>query len=108
MTGANKKLKCRCPRQRQLKKFKNQMSLFKTASIESNSNSKFMITTFKLLKKKTLSRTTIFSKHTSLNISLIKKLNSSFFPHKHYFDLKLDFFKLEELGKMIEMTFLPF
>ena len=88
-TGENKILKCRCPRQRQLKKFKNQMSLSKTVAIESNSNSQFVIAAFELLKEKTLSRTTTFSKHTSLGISLAEKLNSSFFSHKHYFDLKL-------------------
>ena len=77
--GANKRLKCYCPRQRQLKKFKNQMPLFKTVTIESNSNPQFVIVTFELLKVKTLSRTMTFAKHTSLDISLIKKLNSSFF-----------------------------
>ena len=48
-----------------LKKFKNQMPLFETAPIES--------------KEKTLSRTTIFAKYTSLGISLTEKLNSLFF-----------------------------
>ena len=49
-----------------------------------------MIATFELLKEKTLSRTTAFAKHISLGISLTEKLNSSFFfPHKHYFGLKL-------------------
>ena len=50
-----------------------------------------MIAAFELLKEKMLSRTTAFSKHTSLGISLAEKLNSSFFfPHKHYFGLKLE------------------
>ena len=53
-TGANKRLKCHCPRQRQLKKFKNQMPLSKTGTIESNSNPQFVIAAFELLKKKTL------------------------------------------------------
>ena len=78
--GANKIFKCRCQRQRQLKIFKNQMSLSKTAAIESNSNPQFVIAAFELLKEKTLSRTTTFAKHTSLGISLAEKLNSSFFP----------------------------
>ena len=77
--GTNKKLKYHCLRQRQLKKFKNQMPLSKTTTIESNSNPQFVISAFKLLKEKTLSRTTIFSKHTSLSFSLPQKLNSSFF-----------------------------
>ena len=47
-TMTNKRLKG----QRQLKKFKNQMSLFKTATIESNSNPQFVITAFELLKEK--------------------------------------------------------
>ena len=34
--GKYKRLKCHCPRQRQLKKFKNQMSLSKTMAIVSN------------------------------------------------------------------------
>ena len=58
--------------------------------IESNSNPQFVITIFKLLKEKMMSRTTAFVKHTSLCISLIEKLNSSFFPHKYYFVLKLE------------------
>ena len=37
-TKANKRLKCCYSRQRQFKKFKNQMSLSKTTAIESNSN----------------------------------------------------------------------
>ena len=66
------------------------MPLSKTTAIESNSNPQFVIAAFKLLKEKTLSGTTAFAKHTSLSISLAEKLNSSFFfPHKHYFDLKL-------------------
>ena len=69
-TGVNKRLKYRCPKQRQLKEFKNQISLSWTTVIESNSNPQFMITTFELLKEKTLSRTTAFVKHTSLSISL--------------------------------------
>ena len=76
-TGTNKRLQCRCPRQRQLKKFKNQMSLSKTTIIESNSNPQFV--TFELLKEKMLSRTIVFAKHTSLGISLAEKLNSSIF-----------------------------
>ena len=87
--GANKRLKCRSLRQRQFKKFKNQMALSKTTTIESNSNPQFVIVTFEFLKEKTLSRITTFAKHTSLGISLTEKLNLSFFPHKHYFDLKL-------------------
>ena len=78
-TGVNKRLKCRSSRQRQLKKFKNQMSLSKTTSIESNSNSQFVIMAFELLNEITLSRTTTFAKHTSLGTSLTEKLNSSFF-----------------------------
>ena len=35
-TGVNKRLKCRCLRQQQLKKFKNQMALYKIATIKSN------------------------------------------------------------------------
>ena len=67
-------------------KFKNQMLLSKTVAIESNSNLQFVIVAFELLKKKTLSGTTAFAKHTSL----VEKLNSSFiFSHKHYFGLKL-------------------
>ena len=66
------------------------MSLSKTEAIESNSNPQFMIAVFKLLKEKTLSKTTAFAKHTNLGINLTEKLNSSFFfPHKHYFSLKL-------------------
>ena len=87
-TGANKRLKCRCPRQRQLKKFKNQMLLSKTAAIESNSNPQFVIAAFELLKEKTLSRTTAFAKHTSLGISLAEKLNSSFFSPQTLFRSK--------------------
>ena len=45
-----------------LKKFKNQISLSKTTTIES--------------KEKTLSRTTAFVKHINLSISLTEKLNS--------------------------------
>ena len=48
-----------------------------------------MIAAFELLKEKMLSRTTVFAKRTSLGISLVEKLNSPFFSHKHYFDLKL-------------------
>ena len=51
-TRSNKRLKCRYPRQRQLKKFKNQIPLFETTAIESNSNPQFVITTFELLKEK--------------------------------------------------------
>ena len=74
-TGTNKRLKCRCPRQRQLKKFKNQILLSKTTAIESKSNLQFVIAAFELLKEKTLSRTTTFVKHTSLGISLAEKLS---------------------------------
>ena len=87
-TGANKGLKCRCLRQRQLKKFKNQMPLSKTTVIESNSNPQFVIVAFELLKEKKLSRTTTFAKHTSLGISLDEKLNSSFFPPQTLFRSK--------------------
>ena len=72
-----------------LKKFQNQMPLSKTVAIESNSNLQFVIAAFELLNEKTLLRTTTFAKHTSLGISLVEKLNSSFFPHKYYFGLKL-------------------
>ena len=73
--GKNKGLKCRCQRQQQLKKFKNQMLLPKTTAIESNSNLQFVIATFKLLKEKILSRITAFVKHTSFT----EKQNSLFF-----------------------------
>ena len=85
---ANKRLKYRCPRQRQLKKFKNQMPLSWTTIIESNLNLQFMIATFELLKEKTLSRTTTFAKYTSLGISLAEKLNSSFFSPQTLFRSK--------------------
>ena len=78
-TGSNKRLKRRYLGQRQLKKFKNQIPLSKTTTIESNSNPQFVIAAFQLLKKKTLSRITTFAKYTSLGISLAEKLNSSFF-----------------------------
>ena len=55
------------------------MWLSKIAAIESNLNPQFVIATFELLKEKTLSRITTFSKHTSLDISLTEKLNYSFF-----------------------------
>ena len=51
-TETNKRLKCCCPRHGQLKKFKNQIPLFKTTVIESNSNPQFVIATFELLKEK--------------------------------------------------------
>ena len=77
------------------------MSLSKTMVIESNSNSQFVIAEFELLKVKTLSRTTAFSKHTSLDISLAEKLNSSFFfLHKYYFGLKLDLLKKYNMEHM--------
>ena len=86
----NKILKCRCLGQRQLNKFKNQMSLSLTTTIESNSNPQFVIAIFELLKEKTLSITTALAKNTSLGISLAEKQNFSFFfPYKHYFGLKL-------------------
>ena len=75
----NKRLNCRYSRQRQLKKFKNQMSLLKKVTIKSNSNPQFVIAAFELLKEKTLARTIAFTKHNSLGINLTKKLNSSFF-----------------------------
>ena len=78
-TGTNKIFKCLCSRQQQLNKFKNQMLMSKTAAIESNSNPQFVIEAFKLLNEKTLSRTTAFAQNISLDISLIEKLNSSFF-----------------------------
>ena len=64
------------------------MSLSKTTVIESNSNPQFMIAAFELLKEKTLSRTTTFAKHTTLGISLVEKLNSSFFSPQTLFRSK--------------------
>ena len=55
-----------------------------------------MIAAFEILKEKTLSRITAFAninptwpKRTSLGISLAGKKIRHFFPHKHYFGLKL-------------------
>ena len=64
------------------------MSLSETAEIESNSNPQFVIAAFELFKEKTLSRTTAFAKHTSLGISLVEKLNSSFFSPQTLFRSK--------------------
>ena len=55
------------------------MLLSKIAAIESNSIPQFVITAFELLKEITLSGTMTFVKHISWGISLIEKLNSSFF-----------------------------
>ena len=49
------------------------------------SNIQFVIAVFEFLKEKMISRTTIFAKHTILDINLTEKLNS--FLHKHYFGL---------------------